>query len=256
MFNSGYHPTEFFSNLWKTVKAGKIWREEVCNRNKDGELYWVDSTIIPITNEHGEVYQYLTFQYNISSEKLLMSELYKIESTFRAITENTNDFILIANKYGEIKYASPSYIRKLGYSEEELLGQTYEYLLTPESLEVWKREMKKNSTTGKLENKIDLQLVTKNNETMWTEGNYTITLDMSQKEISVIVMVSREITERKQLEDKLTYLAYHDSLTQLGNRRMLMREFPKIIENAQPIFKSMMKEIIKISRWTNYCRLT
>ena len=233
LFNSGHHPKEFFGKLWATVKAGKIWRDEVCNRNKNGELYWVDSTIIPITNEHGEIYQYLTFQYNISSEKLLMSELYEIESTFRAITENTNDFILIADKCGEIKYASPSYIRKLGYSEEELLGQTYERLLTPESLAVWKKELKKNRVSGNLENKIDLQLVAKNSETMWTEGNYTITLDMAQKEISGIVMVSREITERKQLEDNLKYLAYHDSLTQLGNRRMLMKEFPEIIENAQ-----------------------
>jgi diguanylate cyclase (GGDEF)-like protein/PAS domain S-box-containing protein len=232
MFNSGHHSKEFFKTLWGTVKAGKIWRDEVCNRNKDGELYWVDSTIIPIMNEQGEVDQYLTFQYNISSKKRLMSELYKIESTFQAITENTNDFILIANKYGVIKYASPSYIRKLGYSEKELIGQSYEQFLTPESLDLWKKEMKKNKVTGKLENKIDLQLVTKNNETFWTEGNYTITLDMTQK-ISDTVMVSREITERKQLEDNLTYLAYHDSLTHLGNRRMLMREFPEICENAQ-----------------------
>ena len=83
------------------------------------------------------------------------------------------------------------------------------------------------------ENNIDLQLVTRNNEAMWTEGNYTITLDMSKKKISEIVMVSREITERKKLEDTLTYLAYHDSLTQLGNRRLLMKEYPKIFENAQ-----------------------
>lgn len=233
LFNSGYHSKEFFKTLWETVKSGKIWRNEVCNRKKDGELYWVDSTIIPITNEHGEIDQYLTIQYNVSSKKHLMSELYKIESTFRAITENTNDLILIANHTGEIKYASPSYIRKLGYSEEELLGKTYERLLTAESLAVWQQEMKNNSVTGKLENKIDLQLVTKNNETMWTEGNYTITLDMAQKEISEIVMVSREITERKQLEAKLTYLAYHDSLTQLGNRRMLLKEFPKIVERAK-----------------------
>ena len=233
LFNSGHHPKEFFGKLWKTVKSGKIWRDEVCNRNKNGELYWVDSTVIPIMDEHGKVDQYITFQYNISSKKLLMSELYKIENTFRAITENTNDFILIANYNGEIKYASPSYIRKLGYSEEELIGQTYEKLLTPESLDIWKKEMKNSRVTGKLENKIDLQLVTRNNEAMWTEGNYTITLDMSKKKISEIVMVSREITERKKLEDTLTYLAYHDSLTQLGNRRLLMKEYPKIFENAQ-----------------------
>src|SRR5690606_16377141 len=45
-------------------------------------------------------------------------------------------------------------------------------------------------------------------------------------------MVSREITERKQLEDKLTYLGYHDSLTQLGNRRKLYKDFPLLKTEA------------------------
>lgn len=45
-------------------------------------------------------------------------------------------------------------------------------------------------------------------------------------------MVSREITERKQLEDQLTYLAYHDSLTQLGNRRKLYKDFPMLKAEA------------------------
>ncbi len=233
LFNSGYHPPEFFGKLWETVKSGEIWRDEVCNRKKNGELYWVDSTIIPIFNEQSTIEQFLILQYNISSKKQLMSELYKIESTFRAITENTNDFIIVANRYGEIKYASPSYIRKLGYHEDELLGQRYERLLTSGSLAAWKREMSQISLSGMLENTIELQLVTKDDDWIWTEGNYTITLDMDQKEVFEIVMVSREITERKQLEDKLTYLAYHDSLTHLANRRLLIKEFPGIIEKAQ-----------------------
>ncbi|MEK4628815.1 diguanylate cyclase [Solibacillus sp. FSL R7-0682] len=232
VFNSGYHTKQFFDRLWKTIKSGNIWRDEICNRKKNGETYWMDATTIPIIDENGEIEQYITIQYNISSKKELMSELYKIESNFRAITENTNDFILIADKDGKIKYASPSYIRKLGYSEEELIGQTYENLLTIDSLAVWQKELSIIKRNGILENKIELQLLSKNHHTMWTEGNYTITLDMAQQKIEEIVMVSREITERKQLEDKLTYLAYHDSLTQLGNRRLLYRDFPEILNKA------------------------
>ena len=51
-------------------------------------------------------------------------------------------------------------------------------------------------------------------------------------------MVSREITERKEREDSLLFLAYHDSLTQLPNRRYLEREFPQFIENANTSFES------------------
>lgn len=232
IFNSGHHTKEFFAKLWNTIKSGEIWREEVCNRKKNGEIYWMDSTVIPMKNEHGEIEQFLTIQYNISSEKQLMSELYKIERTFRAITENTNDFIVVTDRFGTIKYASPSYIRKLGYTEEELVGQTYERLLSPQCIKNW-REAISQTVQNQLEQKLDLQLRTRENNKIWTEGNYTITLDLTHNEVSEIVMVSREITERKELEDRLTYLAYHDSLTQLGNRRKLYKEFPEIVEKAK-----------------------
>lgn len=233
MFNSGHHEKAFFETLWSTIKQGKVWREEVCNRKKNGELYWIDSTIIPLKNEQGQIEQYLAVQYNISSKKKLMSEMYKIEQTFRAITENTNDFIVITNQAGEIKYASPSYVRNLGYQENELIGVPYERLLTSASRETWRGVIQQSYMSPVQEQKIELQLRSKNNAPIWTEGNYTISLDLHNQDVSEIVMVSREITERKELEDRLTYLAYHDSLTQLGNRRKLYKDFPHMLERAK-----------------------
>ena len=232
-FNSGHHEKAFFDTLWSTIKQGKVWREEVCNRKKNGELYWIDSTIIPLKNEQGQTEQYLAVQYNISSKKKLMSEMYKIEQTFRAITENTNDFIVITNQAGEIKYASPSYVRNLGYQENELIGVPYERLLTSASRETWRGVIQQSYMSPVQEQKIELQLRSKNNAPIWTEGNYTISLDLHNQDVSEIVMVSREITERKELEDRLTYLAYHDSLTQLGNRRKLYKDFPHMLERAK-----------------------
>ncbi|MER2155325.1 MAG: diguanylate cyclase [Solibacillus sp.] len=219
-------------SYWEKISKEEIWRDEVCNRKKDGEIYWVDSTMIPLKNELGEVEQFLMVQYNISSEKQLMSELYIIERNFRAITENTNDFIIVTDRYGKIKYASPSYSRKLGYQEDELIGVPYDRLLKPESVQLWHETLNTETLDIVEEQKIELLLYKKDNSTIWTEGNYTLTFDLANHEITEIVMVSREITERKQLEDKLTYLAYHDSLTQLGNRRKLYKDFPLLMAEA------------------------
>lgn len=226
ILHSTYLPDSTSMSFWQKVSKEEIWREEVCNRKKNGEIYWVDSTMIPLKNELGEVEQFLMVQYNISSEKQLMSELYIIERNFRAITENTNDFIIVTDRYGKIKYASPSYSRKLGYREEELIGLPYDRLLKPESVKLWHEALNPETVDVIQEQKIELLLYKKDNSTIWTEGNYTLTFALSHHEITEIVMVSREITERKELEDKLTYLAYHDSLTQLGNRRKLYKEFP------------------------------
>lgn len=47
MLKSERHPSAFFQGMWSTIKAGKIWHGEICNKKKNGEEYWVDSRIIP-----------------------------------------------------------------------------------------------------------------------------------------------------------------------------------------------------------------
>lgn len=67
--NSGYHPPEFFKEMWETIQSGETWRGEVKNRKKDGIYYWADSTIIPVLNEDGVPFQYMAIRYNITNQK-------------------------------------------------------------------------------------------------------------------------------------------------------------------------------------------
>ncbi|MEM8682691.1 MAG: EAL domain-containing protein [Pseudomonadota bacterium] len=77
ILNSGHHPREFWKEMWRTIASGKAWREQVCNRAKDGSLYWVDSTNVPQFNREGQIERYISWRFDITEQKRAEQEAEK-----------------------------------------------------------------------------------------------------------------------------------------------------------------------------------
>jgi PAS domain S-box-containing protein len=75
LVSSGLHPPEFFSALWRTITAGRVWHGEICNRAKSGELHWVDASIVPLAGADGRPERYMAIRTDVTARKRVESAL-------------------------------------------------------------------------------------------------------------------------------------------------------------------------------------
>ncbi|WP_440876817.1 response regulator [Thalassotalea sp. PLHSN55] len=69
LLNSGKQSKEYWYEMYKVIKAGKVWHDEVCNRKKDGSYYWVDTTIVPFIGENGKPKSFIAIRTDITRNK-------------------------------------------------------------------------------------------------------------------------------------------------------------------------------------------
>ena len=69
LIKSGFHSPAFFEELWQTISSGKVWQGDIKNRNKNGQFYWVATSIVPILDDFDIPYQYISIRTEITHIK-------------------------------------------------------------------------------------------------------------------------------------------------------------------------------------------
>ncbi len=122
--------------LRATVTQGKVWRGELCNRNKNGALYWVDASIVPYKDEAGDVTQFVSIYTEITQRKraqdLLATQEVKSrtsEERLREISDSLPAMIGYWDRGGVCRFANQAHFQRFGLRPEEMVGLSFEQLL-------------------------------------------------------------------------------------------------------------------------------
>ncbi len=93
MFKSGNHSSDFYLNMWKTLSSGKIWKGELQNKKKNGELHWESTTISPILDSSGEISHFIAVREDITKKKEINSNLLLAKQEAEKATEAKSRFL-------------------------------------------------------------------------------------------------------------------------------------------------------------------
>ena len=159
------------------------------------------------------------------------------EERHRLLADNASDVIWIVDLQGRCTYVSPSVEKLRGYSVAEVLGQSLDEALTPESAAIARAALAKALATVEQglpfpKFRGELEQPCKDGSTVWTEVT-TSGMHNAAGEFIGILGVSRDIGERRRIEMQIRHLARHDPLTELPNRALFVDRLQQAVAMAK-----------------------
>ncbi|QDU74088.1 Autoinducer 2 sensor kinase/phosphatase LuxQ [Bremerella volcania] len=134
ILNSGHHPKSFWGEMWRTILAGETWRGEVCNRAKDGSLYWVDATNIPFHDSDGKIEKFVSLRFDITDRKRAEERSIAASNELQGVLGAATRVSIIASDcQGIITTFNAGAEAMLGYTAEEMVGKQTPAIIHVES---------------------------------------------------------------------------------------------------------------------------
>ncbi|MCX7569017.1 PAS domain S-box protein [Tumebacillus sp. DT12] len=188
--------------LQSRVRAGEsVVGYETVRRHKDGTLIDVSITYSPIRDQQGNVVGFANILRDISERKRVERRLRESEERYRLITENTSDLISLVDPDGCIRYVSPSHETVLGYDLSYFQGLRSLELVHSEDVQLMK-ETWQQMILASLPVSSEFRYRHQNGEyvTLESRGMAVVREDGT---MDSMVIVSRDVTERKRTEELL-----------------------------------------------------
>ena len=231
ILNSDHHPKEFFQQMYRAIASGKVWKGEIKNRAKGGEIYWVDTTIVPFMNADGRPRQYVAIRADITERKRAEEAAKEsLAARERAVKEladqkfalDQHAIVAVTDVQGTITYVNEKFCTISHYSKEELIGQNHRILNSNHHPKEFFHQMYCTIAAGHVWHG-EIKNRTKDGSTYWVDTTIVPTLSTEGKPRQYVA-IRADITERKQAEEAVleSLAATNAALKELADQKFAL----------------------------------
>lgn len=229
ILKSNEHNDAFFTTMWNTISSGTTWNGELKNRAKDGSLYWLKTTIVPIIDSEKNIKNYVAIRTDITKEKEIQERLLTMED--KLLQQNEDLLSAVETKSKEL--VKSERLATIGTMASRVahdlknpltVMHTYAEMLTPEILA--KLDSKDKEKWFRLQNSIfDM------NRIIEDVLDFARTSEIKKKEVSLMSILKLSINHVKTSYDVIINLPEND-VTLHCDQRKLEGVMSNLLNNA------------------------
>lgn len=239
ILNSDTHNDAFFIDMWQTITSAKTWHGNICNKRKDGQLYWVESSITPVLDSNRNIIKYISIRTDITYIKGLELELRKSESRF----ENAQRMVRMGNWEWDLKtnsvYWSDEMYEIYGCDKEIPIENHENVNKFIHTDDIDKVKSYEETIKSGFKERLSYRVIRNDRTLRYIMQHAEIKYD-SNNEPAVMLGAIHDITEQVELEYKLSHQkAIFESMFRDAQDAMVMADTDRKIVMINPAFSKL-----------------
>ena len=213
-----------------TVRSTGIWRGELRLSTSQNKILPISTLLVAHRNEENQIEAISMVARDLSELKAAEQRVEASEIRLAALVEHASDLVCVADDVGRVIYASPAVARVLNLSASELEGTPVFDLVHPDDRENLMGKMEEIVNTPGISPSLEARVA--HADGGWRHMEVVTTNLLNNPAVSGIVINARDITERVEVAAQLEEKAFHDELTGLPNRSLLLERLADALHRA------------------------
>jgi diguanylate cyclase (GGDEF)-like protein/PAS domain S-box-containing protein len=218
--------------LRNAIATGRECRAVLRNYRKDGTLFWNELYTAPVYNTEGYLTHFIGVQTDVTERKDFIEALEKSEEQFRLTFELAPIGMVIATLGGKFLRVNQALCDAVGYTTEELLNLTLADITHPDDLAtnlILDRQLLEGTIS---EFQLEKRYLAKDGRIVNALLKVALVRDSQHLPLHFIAQIV-DVTQHKQMEERLRHDAFHDPLTGLSNRALFIDRLKQALNRAK-----------------------